>query len=209
MAIEATRAQAGPIDPWLETVPDRFETERLVVRCPRAADATALNAAVVESLDDLRPWMLWAQTAPTLAGSEAECRRMQAQYLLRQDLPMFVFARDADGSEGPFVAATGLHRPRWDTRRFAIGYWCRAGQGGQGLMTEAVRGLIAFAFKALRAHRLEIRMDDRNEPSWRLAERVGFQLEGTLQDDDLDPAGGRRSTRVYTSLGPSATMPPS
>ena len=192
------------MEPLLERVPERFATERLIVRCPRADDAAAVNAAVLESIDGLRPWMPWAQTAPSLERSEADCRRMQAKFLLREDLAMFVFERHDDGSEGDFIGGTGLHRIRWAARCFEVGYWCRTRRQGRGLMTEAVRGLIAVAFGALDARRLEIRMDARNERSRGVAERVGARLEGVLQREALDPLGVPRDTRLYALLPPDA-----
>jgi RimJ/RimL family protein N-acetyltransferase len=185
------------MDALLEDVPDHLVTERLILRSARGDDAATLNAAVCESLADLRPYMPWAQTAPSLAQSNAECRRLQARFLLREDLTMFIFERAPDGGEGEFVGGTGLHRIDWNVRRFELGYWCRTGRQGRGFVTEAARALTRFAFERLGARRVEVRMDDRNLRSWRLAERAGFALEGVLRRDSLDPQGEPRDTRVY------------
>jgi RimJ/RimL family protein N-acetyltransferase len=61
-----------------------------------------------------------------------------------------------------------------------------------------------LAFERLDARRLEIRMDERNVRSIAVAERVGFELEGTFVDDSLDPQGVPRSTRVYARTVPPA-----
>ena len=60
------------MEPLLEPVPERIETDRLIIRLSRGDDAPALNAAVCESLDDLSPYMPWDQTAPSLTQSEAD-----------------------------------------------------------------------------------------------------------------------------------------
>ena len=185
------------MDALLEDVPDRVDTDRLILRSACSADAATVNAAVLESLLELQVRMLWAQTAPTLAQSEAECRRMQAKFLLREDLSMFMFERHADGSEGEFVGGTGLHRIDWTVRRFEVGYWCRTGRQHQGFVTEAVRALTRVAFERLHARRVELRMDADNERSWRVAQRAGFELEGVLSSDALTPQGEPRDTRVY------------
>ena len=185
------------MDALLEDVPERIATERLIVRIPRGDDAAALNAAVCDSLVDLRVYMPWAQTAPSLAQSHADCRRMQGKFLLREDLAMFMFERRADGSEGEFVGGVGLHRIDWTVRRFEIGYWCRTSRQGRGLVTEAAQALTRFSFDELRARRVELRMDDTNTRSWKLAERAGFALEGTLRSDSLNPLGAARDMRVY------------
>jgi ribosomal-protein-serine acetyltransferase len=191
---------ARSTDPLLIDLPAQVLTQRLLLRFPRSGDGPMLNAALVESIDELQPWMVWARTVPPLAESEAYCRRMVAKVALREDLPMFIFERAADGGEGRLVGATGLHRIDWDVPRFEVGYWRRTGCGGQGFIAEAVGGLVAMAFESLGARRVEIRCDDNNAASRRVAERNGFTLEGILRNDSLTPAGEIRSTCVYARL---------
>ncbi len=185
------------MEPLLEFVPECITTLRLIVRSARASDAQAVNTAVVESMDALRPYMPWAQTEPSLAQSEGECRRMQARVLLREDLPMLIFERDEDGHEAEFIGGTGLHRIDWTVRRFEVGYWCRSSRVGQGFVSEAVEAVTRCAFEQMLARRVEVRMDDGNERSWRVAERAGFTLEGVLRSQSLTPTGEPRDTRIY------------
>ena len=188
------------MEPLLIDVPARIETPRLILRCPTSGDAAAVNAAVRESLAELRPYMPWAQTEPTLSQTESECRRMHARFLLREDLAMLMFERGADGSEGGFIGGTGLHRIDWAQRHFEIGYWCRTGGQRRGYVAEAVQALTRCAFDQLQARRVEIRMDDGNERSRRVAERAGFRFEGVLRGDSLTPGGELRDTRVYARV---------
>jgi RimJ/RimL family protein N-acetyltransferase len=188
------------MEPLYERVPERLVTDRLIIRCARGSDAAAVNAAICESMESLRVYMLWAQTEPTLVQSEAECRRMQAKFLLREDLPMMMFERLADDSEGRFVGGAGLHRNDWTVRRFEIGYWCRTSARGRGLVTEAAAAMERMAFEELGALRVELRTDVTNTASWRIAERLGFTLEGILRSDGLNPRGEPRSTRVYSKV---------
>ena len=188
------------MEPVLIDVPERIETERLILRCPRRGDGAAVNAAVIASLAELSPWMPWAGAAPTLEESEAHCRRQQGRFILREDLVMFIFERDGSGGEGGFVGGAGLHRIDWTLRRFEIGYWRKTGHGGRGLVTEAVTALARMAFDALAARRVEIRTDDANVRSQRVAERAGFTLEAVLRFDSVSPADEPRSTRVYARV---------
>lgn len=114
--------------------------------------------------------------------------------LARRDLVLHVYTKDG----GRFVGGTGLHRIDWEVRRFEIGYWLRSGEGGRGYVTEWVERLVRLAFGPLLARRVEIRCDDHNERSVRVAERTGFTLEGVLRQDSLTPAGEPRDTRVYS-----------
>lgn len=223
-------------DPMLIEVPERIETARLVLRVPQRGDGAAVNAAVAETIAELVPWLPWAGSMPTPDESEMHCRRLQARFILREDLAMLMFERRAgvgdgapvgvgaegrlvgDGVDGRLVGASmegrlvgasmegrlvgglGLHRIDWPLGRFEIGYWRRAGFEGRGLVTEGVIAIARMAFDVLGARRVEIRMDDRNERSWKLAERAGFTLEAVLRFDAATLQGEPRSTRVYARV---------
>jgi RimJ/RimL family protein N-acetyltransferase len=187
-------------DPLLVDVPDRLETERLILRCPRTGDGAVLQESVAASIERLRPWMPWAQAEASPEEAEATARRMHGQFVLRQDLPYLMFERCADGSEGLHVGGTGLHRIDWSVPRFEVGYWVRTGFEGQGLIAEAVRALCGLAFGRLRAERVEIRTDAGNVTSRRVAERAGFTLEGVLRRDSRTPDGALRDTCVYARV---------
>ncbi len=184
-------------------MPTQLETERLTLRCLRPGDGALVSEAEHESSDALRPWMTWAQTPRSVDEVEVYCRRMAARFILREDLVWLAFERaDVAGSAGParMVLSCGLHRMDWAARRFEIGYWQRTSCCGLGYATEATRALASLCFDRLEARRVELRMDDANTASWRVAERAGFMLEGVLRDDSLNPAGAVRSTRIYARV---------
>jgi len=187
-------------DPLLVELPAEINTGRFVLRAPRAGDGPMLNAAVCQSIDGLRPWMPWAQQAPTAEESEIECRRMAAKFLRREDLPMFILEPEVDGHGERLLGGTGLHRIDWNVPRFEIGYWRRSGESGRGVIVEAVRCLSRFAFDHLGARRVEIRMAATNGASRRVAERAGFTLEGLLRRDTLGVDGQPRDTLVYSRV---------
>lgn len=197
------------LDPILIDVPERLETERLVLRMPRCGDGAAVNAAVAASHAELAPWLPWASALPSVDESEIHCRRQLARFILREDFVMLMFERTDGGGEGPCVGADiegacvgalGLHRIDWALRRFEIGYWRKTGCGGRGYVTEAVRAISRMAFDSLGARRVEIRMDDANVRSWKVAERAGFTLEALLRFDSATPLGEPRSTRIYARV---------
>lgn len=198
------------MDPILIDVPDRLVTERLVLRTPRAGDGPKVWESMLVSLPELLPWMAWASEAERedVAHAEAFARRARSEYEARRDFTYYGWAREpgpaGDGAgpeaEGRLLVACGLHRVDWTVRRFEIGYWRRTGYGGQGLVDEAVRALVALAFGTLRAERVEIRCDAANVRSARVAERCGFTLEGRLRRDGVTPGGEPRDTLVYAQV---------
>ncbi|HEV6966516.1 GNAT family protein [Roseateles sp.] len=188
------------IDPVLIDVPGRLDGERTVLLAPHAGLGAEMAVVIGQSLSHLRPWMPWAQEAPTAEAAELVVRRMQADFIARRDLCFQIYARRADGSPGRLLGGTGLHRIDWAVRRFEIGYWIRPEAAGQGHVSEAVRLLTALAFGLLAARRVEIRCDPRNLKSRAVAERCGFELEGVLRNNALGVDGAPRDTAVYARI---------
>jgi len=184
------------MNPILLNIPDSFETERLLIRCPRAGDGAEVNAAVRETVEELRPWMPWVNPIPTIEQSEERQRVARAHFLERSDLPLNLYLK---GTE-TYVGGSGLHRMDWEVPRFEIGYWCRKSLQGQGYITEAVRGITRFAFETLGANRIEIRCDVRNKKSQDVAGRCGYTLEAVLRNNGRRVDGTLRDTRVYSMI---------
>jgi ribosomal-protein-serine acetyltransferase len=164
-------------DHILRDIADSFDSERLTIRSPRPGDGPELNAAVLDSWAQLRPWLPWTLTKPTVEESESTVRRAHAKFLTREDLWLLIFLKNSH----TLVGSSGLHVRDWSVPRFEIGYWLRTRFAGHGYMTEAVLAIADFGFDVLRAHRLEIHCDSLNQRSAAVALRAGFTLEGTLR----------------------------
>lgn len=177
-------------------VPDVIESERLTIMCPRLEDISALHAAVRESTNELRPWMAWARDDYSFEECERTTREAIARFLTRQDLRFHFHDRKTD----ELLGSTGLHRINWRVPRFEIGYWVRTSRAGRGYVTEAVRALALMAFDRLGAKRVEIRCDDENLASARVAEACGFGLDTVLRNWQRGPDGSLRHERVYSRL---------
>ena len=169
------------MNPMLKEFPEEFSTERLVIRMPRPGDGRAVYEAVTASINELKPWMPFAQKEQSEQDVELNIRTSYISFLKREDLRLLVFLKET----GEFVASSGLHRIDWSIPKFEIGYWIDSRFGGKGYMTEAVKGIAEFAFHELNARRVEIRCDKRNIKSRAIPERLGFTLEGILKNEAL------------------------
>jgi RimJ/RimL family protein N-acetyltransferase len=183
-------------DPADIEIPEAFESERLLIRTPRPGDGVALNAAIRESLDDLRPWMPWADHVPEIAETEANVCAAYENYKAGTDLRLNLYLKGT----GTLIGCAGLHRIDWNVPKFDIGYWVRSSYAGQGYITEAVNAITQFAFEKLGAHRVSIQMNPRNTRSRMVAERAGFEFEGTLRNDSREVDGRLRDTLVFSKI---------
>lgn len=91
-----------------------------------------------------------------------------------------LFVIEADGK---FAGGCGLHLQEDVYRRTAeIGYWLGRPFWGQGLATDAVRTLTAYAFDEYDLVRLWAGVFAWNPASCRVLEKCGYELEGRLRD---------------------------
>jgi RimJ/RimL family protein N-acetyltransferase len=94
----------------------------------------------------------------------------------------------------------GLHRTDWSVPKTEVGYWIRASAAGMGFISEGVEALVAWALRELGARRVEIVTDEGNLPSRNVAERCGFELEGTLRNVLRSPDGTLHNNCIYARL---------
>lgn len=186
-------------DPLLFPVPSSLETPRLRLRSFRVTDAPALFAAISESIQELRNtlWFLpWIAEEPTLQSAEVRCRKAEADFLLRTDLPYLAFEK----SSGRLVASIGLHRTDWSLPKTEVGYWVRTGETGKGYATEGVNALTSWALTHMGAVRVELVTDEHNLRSRAVAERCGFSLEGILRNVVRSRDGTLINGCIYAKL---------
>jgi len=180
-------------NPILLDIPESFETERLLIRVPRPGDGLAFNAAILESFDDLQPWMPWAKERPSIEKSEENSRKAYSLFLSREDITLRLIHKQS----GLFVGSSGLHPRDWAVPKFEVGYWCRKRFERQGYITEAVAGILRFGFETMGAKRIEVCCDSINQRSIRVAQRVGMKREGELRHHSVGMDGTLRNRVVF------------
>ena len=170
------------MNPLLLDFPAEFTTKRLLIRAPKPGDGEVVYEAINASRNELKPWLPFASKEQSIEEVEANIRDSYIKFLAREDLRLLVFLKDT----GQFVASSGLHRIDWDVPKFEIGYWIDSRFSGKGYMTEAVEGIADFAIDVLNARRIEIRCDTKNDRSRAIPEKLGFGLEGILENNGVD-----------------------
>lgn len=143
----------------------------LVVRDLTTVDE--MLALTERNLDRLRSWEQWAHGEQTRADLAAYTAWLVSQWSLGLAVPAVI---RLDGRlVGAITARTDAYSDVTE-----IGFWVDRAAEGQGIVGRAASVLVDYLRDA-GAPRLEIRTATQNERSRRLAERLGFSLEGTLR----------------------------
>ena len=174
-------------------LPDKIETERLVLRVRTVADA--------EDIFDYasRPEVSYPAGFPPVKTLEDEV------YYLEHILPKRNQKENLPAGYGIVVKGTDKvigsvdfnHRHADDV--LEIGYTLHPDHWGLGYVPEAARALIDLAFKELGLHKIELSCFRSNVQSQRVAEKLGFTLEARIRDRK-DTQGNRCDSLIYGLL---------
>jgi RimJ/RimL family protein N-acetyltransferase len=167
-----------PID-----MPDQLASRRIVARRYRAEDAGALHAAIEAAHQHLARWLPGFDRPPTLNDIQASIEHGDTRWSMRESFSVGLFLR----SNGVLLGDLRLRPTSWQVPAFDIAYWLCPEAQGHGYASEAVSLVTNFAFDRLKAQRVAITCDPRNTRSARVAERLGYVLEGRLRNSAVGP----------------------
>lgn len=175
-----------------------IRTERLVLHPAAISHAPGLVKEIEASRQHLARFLGWAEgnrfddTLRVLVAMEQAWLAGSA----------FHFAIE---HEGRLCGAISLRRNPDQPHEANAGYWIAEDLGGQGLMTEALSGLLEFGFHGVGLHRVELRAHVDNLASQRVAEKVGMRREarvrGALMFGPDHPQDAYLYARVATDPG--------
>lgn len=97
------------------------------------------------------------------------------------------------------IGACGMNAYNALHEKAEIGYWLLPEHWKKGVMTEVLPVMISHLFATWKLHRLEAVVEAGNDTSGKLAEKLGFQFEGTLREAEIKH-GKRISLQVYSLL---------
>jgi RimJ/RimL family protein N-acetyltransferase len=101
---------------------------------------------------------------------------------------------------GEVIGSLGVHWLDAEQHVAEVGYWVRREARGRGIAARSVRLASRWAFDRCGMERLQLRADEQNVASQRVAERTGFRREGVLRSVRYNARQGRRVDFVMYSL---------
>lgn len=147
----------------------------VVLRHPQASDYDAWAKLRDQSRAHLQPWEpTWGPDELTRASFRRRLSRYAQEIREDRGYPYWVLS-----PAGQLMGGCTLSNVRRGVSQTAtLGYWMGAQYAGKGLMTAAVRTLLAHSFGGLGLHRVEAACLPVNEASKKVLLKAGFAEEG-------------------------------
>jgi ribosomal-protein-serine acetyltransferase len=119
----------------------------------------------------------------------AEAQLFLADLLNRAQLKMFYPYGIFESASGRLIGYIHVFNFDWSIPKAEIGFFVDTAFAGQGVMSKALQDLVTYYFKDLGFNKLSIRTHETNTASCRLAEKCGFEQEGTIRCDYKTTSG--------------------
>ncbi len=183
---------------FLLDIPERIETQRLTLRPYKAGDGPMYFAAGQRNREHLAEFESEnvLRHLESEVHAEAVVRELAAAWVARECFFIGLFKKGT----GAWVGQIYVGPTHWDLPEFTIGYIADVAHEGQGLISEAVLGVLPVLFHDLGAHRVTSDCNEHNTRSWRLLERCGFTREGHLRENRRNADGSFHGDYVYAIL---------
>ncbi len=160
-----------------EKIPTRFETSRLLIRRYQQGDEQSLYQAARASISEVFRFLPWCHPDYDIEDSRKWLEITQENWAKGEGFSFGIFSHDGNDYFGGCGINLIDEHPVGN-----LGYWIRSSATGQGIATEATKGLLQFAFAHLDLQRIEIVMSVENGASQQVAEAAGGQYEGRMKN---------------------------
>lgn len=165
------------MSPPMSTV---LHTPRFTLQPFRRRDVGPVHEAVLASLPELAAFLPWANDNYSRSGTQQFVRDSVNAW---HENRAFDFAIRRDAEPDFHLGNVSIWYVSRANSVGEVGYWVRSDTTRRGVCTEAVARILRFGFEELGLHRIVVRIAVGNRGSERVAEKLGFRLEGTLRDE--------------------------
>lgn len=170
--------------PQMLSIPSRATLRRTPVETPRAllvpiehSDGPELWEAVDGSRWHLERWLPWVPFSNSPEASQRYAEACAADWDAGRAVRFAIRDRQTRELSGVVGLDSCVHLHR----SCELGYWLKRESTGRGLMTEAARACITFAFERMGVHRIRCAAATDNHASLRVIARLGFRFEGVAR----------------------------
>jgi [ribosomal protein S5]-alanine N-acetyltransferase len=167
------------VPPGAPPLTSRLVTEHLVLRPPRTGDVGEIRRVLRRNQEHLRPFSpapVGGEDPTSITEISKSVLRQRREWKHGRSFSFMIALREAPSTFIGRIALNGIMRGAMYGAY--LGYWIDVEHVGRGLVTEAIRAVLDFAFGPAGLHRVQAAIMPRNAASLRVVEKIGFRREG-------------------------------
>lgn len=145
----------------------------------KISDAETLWRLIDDNRSHLRTFLGWLDNINTVLDVKNFIRLSECTFNEKTALTCGLWV------QGSLAGVVSLHEIDVSHGTTSIGYWLAKTYQGQGIVTCAIRALIAYAFKTYCLKVVSIRMNKANYKSQRIAQRLGLTYVGDIKNGEV------------------------
>lgn len=149
----------------------------LLLRSYLMDDSEQLFDAVSRNRAHLSPWLNWVGKTTKVEHSRQFIEQSLQQQ--KESVAMGIFY------ENKLIGGIGMHQWDRDIKRAQVGYWLDKTYEGKGIMHKSLEYFISMLFEKIGLNKIEIHFVPGNKRSARVAEKLGFRMEGVIRQGIL------------------------
>lgn len=134
---------------------------------------------VSQQKDYLGEWLPWVAKMDGEKPFVEFAKAMLHKYADGENLTCAIFYHNE------LVGNISFNTINHDLKKVGIGYWLSQNYQGKGIMTRAVKAMLAIAKDELNIELAVIKASEGNLPSRAVAERLGFSFDGIIKNAEL------------------------
>lgn len=176
---------------------NELKGERITLKTttPLIATAQIIFKTVDENRDYLEKWLPWAIETKQIEDSFKYLIEKEEKVKKGEQVDYGIYLNQE------YIGNIGIFDIDEKNKSAEIGYWLSQKYSGKGYTTEAIKLLEKEFFENFDLHRIQIKCDERNIASKRVAEKCNFILEGNLREDTFCPFfKDFRNTLIFSKL---------
>lgn len=175
----------------------RLKGERITlsINKPEIKFANEMFKQVDENREYLSKWLPWAPLTITIEDTLKYLFEVEEKKKSSKMVNYGIFLA------GDYIGNIGVFDIDEENKSAEIGYWLSESFSKKGYMLEALKILEKEFFENLEFNRLQIKCDELNKSSAKVALNCGYKLEGLLRENCYIESENRfRNTLVYSKL---------
>jgi RimJ/RimL family protein N-acetyltransferase len=181
-----------------EEIPQRIETNRLILRPYQKGDGSALFNVGLRNREHLSRFESgnFLLQIKDEDHAESEIKELINGWGKKEFFFFGIFEKEFNDWVGQvYIGPKNLELPE-----FTIGYIVDVNHQRRGYITEAILAVTQILFEVVGAHRIQAECSEENTRSWQLLERCGFIREGHLRETKTREDGSYSGDYIYSML---------